>query len=128
MSSILHFIRMTYRIQLWLLAGLCLGNALQAAHPAFMAYPIQPTASARVIEVTPEPTRYLTDLVYLEGGLDQGLRTGMECLVEHDGKTIARLVLVAVHLHHCAALILEINDEHLLPGDLAKAKIISPAS
>lgn len=96
---------------------------VSAQQPAFLSQSLKPTARAEVVEIRPAAN---VDVVYLDGGLDQGFRVGMECQIVSDSQLIAEIVLVEVRSHISAGLILELHPEQgIRPGDSARIKTLS---
>ncbi len=65
----------------------------------------------------------VADLVILDGGLEQGLRLGMSCLVERNSKSVGELVIIESESACSAALILNLTDNLTIqPGDSVRIK------
>lgn len=95
----------------------------EAGNPAFVSRSIMPSSRAEVLSVRPAPD---CDVVYLRGGYDQGLRTGMTCTVVRDSQLVARLVLVEVRPEFSAALILDLPQQGvgIRNGDIAQIQTL----
>jgi len=70
-------------------------------HPAWAEETLEPTNHANVLRVEPGPA----DVVVLDSGLYHGIRTGMKCIVEHNGESVAEIVIVASEPQKAAGLI-----------------------
>ena len=72
----------------------------------------------RAVEESPS-----ADLVFLQGGLQQGLQNGMLLEVHRGGNPVAELIVVGTRRASAAALILKINpDTTLKNGDIIRVK------
>jgi hypothetical protein len=65
------------------------------------------------------------DVVMLEAGHDQGLRTGMFLKIQRNQTPIGEIQLVAVEQKKSAALIIKLTKNQILrPGDIAQIKTL----
>ncbi len=90
-----------------------------AGVPDFINSSIYSSNQAKVSSVDPN---LAADLVMLDGGLEQGLRLGMVCSVERGNKTIGGLIIIESKSNCSAALILNLNDSTIQPGDIVRIK------
>ena len=103
-----------------LLLGARLVGSAFAGMPAFVSESIYSSNRAKVLAIEPN---LAADLVVLEGGLDQGIRLGMLCLVERGTQSIGELIIVESGSNCSAALILELTDNLTIqPGDVVRIK------
>ena len=108
-----------------LLCGLLIGLQTAAigvcAHvPSFINESIYSSSEATVSVID---ANLAADLVILDGGLEQGLRLGMVCLVERGSKSIGELIIIESKSDCSAALILNLTDNLLIQsGDRARVK------
>jgi cell shape-determining protein MreC len=66
-----------------------------------------------------------SDLVVLDGGLHQGIRSGMICRIQRGTTTVGEIIIVASNRHHAAGLILQLASETTIQsGDIARIKTI----
>ena len=65
------------------------------------------------------------DVVLINGGLEQGLRLGMVCLVNRGSQSIGELIIIESQSDRAAALILSlVDDSTIQAGDIARIKTI----
>jgi hypothetical protein len=92
-------------------------SAVPVYEPAFTAYTARPSGQATVFGVA---STTAADIVVLNNGLDQGLRTGAICDVSRSGEPIAELILIDVREDRAAALITALQPNAAIhSGDLA---------
>jgi hypothetical protein len=98
------------------------------ARPSWADEPLEASNRATVARVVPGSA----DIVVLDGGLYQGIRTGVLCVVERADATdappaiVARLVVVASQPEHSAALITALGaNVTLRPGDQVRLETSS---
>ena len=88
--------------------------------PDFVSESIYSSNRANVLIVDPN---LAADLVILNGGLEQGLRLGMVCLVERGVQTVGELIIIESTSNCSAALILDLTDELTIrSGDSVRIK------
>ncbi|MFP4165815.1 MAG: hypothetical protein ACLFUF_01460 [Opitutales bacterium] len=89
--------------------------------PRFMEEPMHTQNRAAVREVV---SSLATDVVILNGGLQQGLRLGMLCTVARGQKgSFAELIIIEARRTQAAALIIDINKNATIrEGDIARIK------
>lgn len=112
-----------FKSLLCLLIGIqALGCYACAAVPAFVNESIYGSNKAKVSIID---SNLAADLVILDGGLNQGLRLGMVCLLERGAETIGELIIIESKSHCAAALILSLADESIIQsGDIARIKTL----
>ena len=88
--------------------------------PAFVSESIYNSNKASVSIVD---SNLAADLVILDGGLEQGFRLGMVCLVERGTQSIGELVIIESGSACSAALILDLTENLTIqPGDSVRIK------
>ena len=104
-----------------LLFGVLASAGLACADvPAFVSESIYGSGKASVSVVD---SNLAADLVILDGGLEQGLRLGMTCLVERASQTISELVIIQSESSCSAALILNLaSNSTIQAGDSVRIK------
>ena len=106
---------------LFLGAVLC-GGAVRAEVPSFVKETIYSPNAAAVAQVVPSLS---TDIVMLDGGLEQGLRRGMVCSVSRGFQAIGEIIIIESRSDRSAGLILElVEDVTIAAGDIARVKTI----
>tara|TARA_B110000093_G_scaffold183032_1_gene231726 strand:+ start:4371 stop:4745 length:375 start_codon:yes stop_codon:yes gene_type:complete len=107
---------------LFLFGALVAGSAVRAEVPAFVKESIYSPNAATVSTVVPA---LATDLVILDGGLEQGMRFGMVCRVSRGTLPIGELIIIESRSDRSAALILElVDDSTIQAGDIARVKTL----
>ncbi len=105
-----------------LFGALLAGSALHGEVPAFVKESLYSPNAAPVAEVVPT---LATDVVILDGGLEQGIRRGMVCRVSRGLQSIGELVIIESNNDRAAGLILElVVDSTIQAGDIARIKTI----
>lgn len=106
---------------LFLGAVLC-GSAVRAEVPSFVKETIYSPNAAVVAKIVPSLS---TDIVVLDGGLEQGLRRGMVCSVTRGFQSIGEIIIIESRSDRSAGLILElVEDVTIAAGDIARVKTI----
>ncbi len=96
------------------------GSYLCAEVPAFVNESIHSSNKANVLVID---HHFMADLVILDGGLEQGLRLGMVCLIERGAQTVGELIIIESGSNCSAALILNLTKNLIIqPGDCARIK------
>ena len=94
--------------------------------PEYVDQPLRSSSQAEVLSVLAAKSM---DVVLLDGGYDQGFRSGMRCRVIGDDKQTGELILVEVRRNHSAALIIELSESYTIQeGDIARIKPLIEAS
>jgi hypothetical protein len=97
-------------------------GAFAATMPSFVEEGIYAPNAAQVQAIV---TAEATDLVVLDGGLEQGLRCGMYCRVERANQTIGEIIIIASNNQKAAGLILGLVEAFTIQaGDIARIKTI----
>ena len=106
-----------------LLSGTLLsGSAVHAEVPAFVKESLYSPNVATVAKVAPT---LATDIVILDGGLEQGIRLGMVCRVTRGLQSIGELIIIESRSDQSAGLILELAKGTIIQaGDVARIKTI----
>lgn len=106
--------------QLLLLAFVALACRLSGGVPEFVGESMLPSGRAQVFGVA---TGVYADIILLDNGADQGLRTGAIAEVVRGGEVIADLILVDVRVDRAAALLLELKTTSPITfGDRVRLK------
>lgn len=101
---------------------LATANLVCANVPDFVDDSIYGSNRAKVLMVDSNPA---ADLVILDGGLEQGMRLGMICLVERGRQSVGELVIIESASNCSAALILSLTDELTIrTGDSVRIKTL----
>jgi predicted alpha/beta-hydrolase family hydrolase len=95
--------------------------AHSATHPDWVDESLEPTSHAHITRIT-EGT---ADVALLDGGLYQGFRNGVKCVIQRQGATVASLVVVACQENRAAALITERENIIIVPGDEVRVSSMS---
>lgn len=110
------------------LHSLCLGGALllaaqlNAGRPAFVERPLEPSYSAKLLAVD---SLVSADLVFLGGGLRDGLQAGMLCEVSRGQHQIGQIIIIEASSTQSAALITSLQQHSTLKaGDIARVQTI----
>lgn len=107
---------------LFLIGALLVGCVVRAEVPAFVKESIYAPNAATVSAVVPA---LATDLVILDGGLEQGLRLGMVCRINRGLQSIGELIIIESRSDRSAGLILElVDDSTIQAGDIARVKTL----
>jgi len=102
--------------------GAALAAGAAAERPAFVGEPLRSPHRARVAAVAPAGE---SDVVVLDGGLEEGLAIGMVCRVVRGGERIGRVILVASRRYRSAGLILGLAEGAAIrAGDIAEVKTL----
>lgn len=105
-----------------LLFGALLATGARAEVPGFVNESLHSPNAAFVAEVVPS---LASDVVILDGGLEQGIRLGVVCRVSRGFQEIGELIIIETSADRSAALILELNeDSSIQVGDLARIKTL----
>jgi hypothetical protein len=106
-----------------LLGGaLLLAGHLNAARPAFVERPLEPSYSAKLVAVDSLPS---ADIVFLGGGLRDGLQAGMVCEVSRGQQLSGQIIIIEVSSTQSAALITTLQQHSTLQaGDIARVQTI----
>ena len=98
------------------------GCVAKADIPAFVQSPLHSSNVALVAEVI---STLSEDVVLLKGGLEQGLRLGMVCLISRGMQSIGELVIIESRSDDAAGLILKLNKGYAVQtGDIAQIKTL----
>lgn len=101
-------------------ATILLGNNICAGVPSFAQKPLYNSNSAQVLEIVPT---HSADVVFLDGGLEQGLRLGMVCRISRAEKSVGELIIIESRSDRAAGLILKLSGDIVLRvGDIAEIK------
>lgn len=96
------------------------GSYVCAEVPAFVDESIYSSNKATVSTID---SNLAADLVILDGGLEQGLRLGMVCLVERGTQFIGELIVIESRSNCSAALILNLTENLTIQsGDRVRVK------
>ena len=96
------------------------GSHLCAEIPTFVNESIYSSNKAKVSSID---SNLMADLVILDGGLEQGLRLGMVCLVERGVQLIGELIIIESGSNCSAALILNLTENSIIQsGDDVRIK------
>ena len=96
------------------------GSYAFAGVPDFVDESIYSSNKAKVSVIE---SNYMADLVILDGGLEQGLRLGMVCLVERSAQLIGELTIIESTKNCSAALILNLTENLIIQsGDNVRIK------
>jgi hypothetical protein len=97
--------------------------AHSATHPDWVDAPLVPTGHAHISGITEGHA----DVVMLDGGLYQGFRNGVLCVIMRKDAPVAQLVVVAAEKDRSAALITNQNglSSPLIPGDEVRVSTMS---
>ena len=107
---------------LFLLGALLAGCVVRAEVPAFVKESIYSPNAATVSTVVPA---LATDVVFLDGGLEQGMRLGMVCRINRGTQSIGELIIIESRSDRSAGLILElVDDSTIQAGDIARVKTL----
>jgi len=91
-----------------------------AEAPDFIQGSIYSSNKAKVSTVE---SSLAVDLVILDGGLEQGFRLGMVCLIERGTQSIGELIIIQSNSNCSAALILDLADNSIIrSGDNVRIK------
>ena len=116
-----HIICIIFALAISVNATLC----VEAKGPAFVGQNITPAYRASVEAVERLAN---TDVVFLNGGLDQNFGEGMKCIIIRGSNVIAEIILVKVDASRSAGLIFRLVDgpNYLVKrGDIAKVKTLT---
>lgn len=91
-------------------------------HPDWVDESLEPSGRAHIAHIT----QGQADVVLLNGGLYQGFRNGVDCVIQRKGDNVARLVVVACEDNRCAALITQRENVIVMPGDEVRVSSMSP--
>ncbi len=91
-------------------------------HPDWVDESLEPSGRAHIAHITEGQA----DVVLLDGGLYQGFRNGVDCVIQRKGATVAQLVVVATEDTRCAALITNRENIIVVPGDEVRLSSMSP--
>ena len=106
---------------LFLFGTMFAGSAVNGV-PAFVKESLYSPNAATVAMVTP---MLATDVVILDGGLEQGIRLGMVCRVTRGLQSVGELIIIESRSDQSAGLILElVKDSTIQAGDIARIKTI----
>lgn len=94
-------------------------SAEDSGRPAFIHGSLFP-ANQTVIADAHESV--LADIIVLRSGLRENFRVGAFCVVERGGVAIAEVVIVDADRNRSIALITDISDEELRPGDRVRLR------
>jgi len=104
------------------LSALLAGSVVHAEVPGFVKESLYSPYAAPVASVVPT---LATDVVIIDGGLEQGLRLGMVCSVTRGNNQIGELIIIESQSDRAAGLILELVDESIIQaGDIARVKTL----
>ncbi len=94
----------------------------QSVRPGFVDEPLHSPNRAPVDSIVSAPA---ADFVILDGGLEQGLRLGMVCVVTRGNRELGELIIIESRIDRAAALILELDASiSLQAGDIARIKTL----
>jgi hypothetical protein len=97
--------------------------AHSATHPDWVDGSLEPSNIAHISRIIEGKA----DVVLLDGGLYQGFRNGVNCVIQRKGATVASLVVVATQETRAAALITnQLASIIPLPGDEVRVSSMSP--
>lgn len=109
-------------VSCFLFGIMLLGSVLRAEVPAFVSEPFYTPNAAPVAEVV---SMDAADVVFLDGGLQEGLRLGMVCRVLRGDRSIGELIIIESQADRAAGLILNlVADSTIQAGDVARIKTI----
>jgi hypothetical protein len=91
-------------------------------HPDWVDETLEPSNRAHISRVIEGKA----DVVLLDGGLYQGFRNGVDCVIMRKGAPVAQLVVVASQDTRSAALISNPGNIIILPGDEVRVSSMSP--
>jgi hypothetical protein len=95
---------------------------LFAGRPAFVSQPLEPSFSSKILSLE---SLLSTDVVWLSGGLRDGLQAGMHCEVSRGNQVIGQIVIVEASSTRAAALITALEQHSTFKsGDLARVQTI----
>ena len=95
---------------------------MRAEVPSFVKETIYSPNAAVVAKIVPSLS---TDIVVLDGGLEQGLRRGMVCTVSRGFRSVGEIIIIESRSDRSAGLILElVEDVTITAGDIARVKTI----
>ena len=116
-----HKTQYLIKIAFAFLSGLQIAVSYVSADvPAFVIGSIY---SSNKADLTVIDTHYEADIAVLDGGLDQGFRRGMVCLVERGTQSIGELIIIESKSSCSAALILSLSNNYTIqPGDSVRIK------
>jgi hypothetical protein len=101
---------------------LAVASVVRAEVPAFVSESFYSPNAAPVAEVVAMDA---ADVVFLDGGLKEGLRLGMVCRVVRGDRAIGELIIIESQTDRAAGLILNlVADSTIQAGDIARIKTI----
>jgi hypothetical protein len=107
---------------LFLFGALLAGGVVRAEVPAFVKESIYSPNAATVSTVV---SSLATDIVILDGGLEQGMRIGVVCRLNRGTQSIGELIIIESRSDRSAGLILELVDDSIIQaGDIARVKTL----
>lgn len=122
------FIQRIFQVQALFLVGtvllgsVLLGSVAYADTPRFVKDSLHAPNAAPVAKVLPTLE---ADLVVLSGGLEQGIRLGMVCLVSRGFQVVGEIIIIESRSHYAAGLILELSQDYFIQvGDIARVKTL----
>lgn len=96
--------------------------AHSTTHPDWVDDTLEPSNLAHISRIVEGKA----DVVLLDGGLYQGFRNGVACVIQRKGETVASLVVVATQETRSAALITnQLASIIPLPGDEVRVSSMS---
>ena len=102
--------------------ALLLAAHLNAARPAFVERPLEPSYSAKLLSVDSLPS---ADIVFLQGGLRDGLQAGMLCDVSRGQQLLGQIIIIEASSTQSAALITTLQQHSIFQaGDIARVQTI----
>jgi hypothetical protein len=97
--------------------------ARNSTRPSWVDETLAPSNLAHITRITEGKA----DVVLLDGGLYQGFRNGVDCVILRQGVPVAQLVVVATEQTRSAALITnQLQSVIPLPGDEVRVSSMSP--
>jgi hypothetical protein len=102
------------------LLGVLAGSWVPAAEPPPFVGELAPSREATVLARIPAAG---SDLLLLDAGWEEGLATGMRCVVEREGEPIAAILLAAARLDRSVGLLLAGGTALPVPGDRVRVRL-----
>lgn len=98
------------------------GSAMSANVPAFVKESLYTPYAGKIASVE---STLAADVVFIDGGLEQGIRLGMVCSVSRGLKSVGELIIIESRSDRAAGLILKLVDDSIIQaGDIARVKTL----
>ena len=121
-SQLLFCLRCLFGGCAMLVAADLVAADLFAGRPAFVSQSLEPSFSSKILSLE---SLLSTDVVWLSGGLRDGLQAGMHCEVSRGNQVIGQIVIVEASSTRAAALITALEQHSTFKsGDLARVQTI----